>query len=322
MEPRIYVYKITFVGQPYWYWGIHKEASFGEYYMGSPRTNKVYWDIYEPVKEILEVFEYSDEGWNQAQLREAELIKPDLDNDLCLNENCAGLYSLRVMSEAAKELWKDPEYRDKQQKTRNNPGYRDMASMRLKERWKDLEFREKMVKLKQDPEFKKGVSESTSSSMKEKWEDPEFRDRVVSSKREPSSRARASESQRKNWEDEDYRNRMLNAKSEAFKKNWENEEYREKVSKSISEALVEVWKDPEYKDKVSLSRSRLWEDPNYREKVISSQKETFSRIGHQKGPKNSQFGTMWITDGTKGGNRKVHKGDEIPPGFYPGMTRR
>jgi hypothetical protein len=25
MQPRIYTYKITFEGSPYWYWGVHKE---------------------------------------------------------------------------------------------------------------------------------------------------------------------------------------------------------------------------------------------------------------------------------------------------------
>lgn len=41
-----------------------------------------------------------------------------------------------------------------------------------------------------------------------------------------------------------------------------------------------------------------------------------SRI-HQKGEKNSQFGTMWITDGTA--NRKIKKEDVIPEGWRKGM---
>jgi hypothetical protein len=122
MQPRIYVYKITFVDQLYWYWGIHKERKFDEYYMGSPVTYKQYWEIYTPVKEILETFEYSEEGWKHAQLKEIELIKQDLENPLCLNQGCCGLFSL----ESLKKAWNNPEYRKHQSEVRrgaNNPQY-------------------------------------------------------------------------------------------------------------------------------------------------------------------------------------------------------
>lgn len=120
MQPRIYVYKITFVGQPFWYWGVHKERKFDEYYMGSPVTNKRYWEEYTPVKEILETFECSEEGWRQAQLKEIELIKQDLENPLCLNQGCWGLFSL----ESLKKFWNNPENRKRHSEMRkgeNNP---------------------------------------------------------------------------------------------------------------------------------------------------------------------------------------------------------
>lgn len=103
MQPRIYVYKITFVGQPFWYWGFHKEKKFNEHYMGSPSTNKSYWEIYEPIKEIVELFEYSDEGYLKAQERENELIKPDINNPLCLNEHYGTVFSLKTRAEAARK---------------------------------------------------------------------------------------------------------------------------------------------------------------------------------------------------------------------------
>lgn len=216
MQPRIYVYLITFVDQPYWYWGVHKEKKFDEYYMGSPVTNKKYWELYEPIKEIVQVFEYSEEGETLARSFESQLIKPDLNNPFCLNEHCGGMVSSKVLSEALRKKWEDPEY------------------------WV------KMCKI---------------------------------------SKAR-----------------------------WQNPEYKEKMSRSVSRAM----KDPEYKEKISKVRKERWKDGEYRSKVVNSQKEAFARKEHQKGERNSQHGTMWITDGEE--NRKVNKAEDIPVGFRKGRT--
>lgn len=94
MEPQIYLYKITFEEIPDWYWGVHKEDHPGEYYMGSPYTHAWKWEFYTPKKQILQYFEYSAEGYRQAKLIEDRLIRPDLNNPLCLNENVGGQYSL------------------------------------------------------------------------------------------------------------------------------------------------------------------------------------------------------------------------------------
>jgi hypothetical protein len=48
MQPRIYVYKITFLEVPYYYYGVHKEKYFNEEYWGSPVTHKWVWDFYTP----------------------------------------------------------------------------------------------------------------------------------------------------------------------------------------------------------------------------------------------------------------------------------
>ena len=102
-SPRIYIYKITFEEVLYYYYGVHKEKKFGEYYMGSPVTHKWCWNFYTPKKQILEFFEFSDEGWLEAQEVEKRLIKPFYNNDeWCLNENCMGMYSLKQASKAGK----------------------------------------------------------------------------------------------------------------------------------------------------------------------------------------------------------------------------
>ena len=50
------------------------------------------------------------------------------------------------------------------------------------------------------------------------------------------------------------------------------------------------------------------------------QKEKLKEIKHQQGEKNSQYGKMWITDGTKEGSYRINKGDSIPEGYYKGRV--
>ena len=97
-SPRIYIYKITFEEVPYYYYGVHKERKYDEYYMGSPVTHRWMWDFYTPKKQILELFEFSDSGWIEAQEVEKRIIKPFYDNDKwCLNEHCGGKISLIIL---------------------------------------------------------------------------------------------------------------------------------------------------------------------------------------------------------------------------------
>lgn len=58
--------------------------------------------------------------------------------------------------------------------------------------------------------------------------------------------------------------------------------------------------------------------PEARKKAIVTQRETFKRIGHAQGEKNSQFGSLWITNGTE--NAKVKSIDEIPDGWRKGRV--
>ena len=50
--------------------------------------------------------------------------------------------------------------------------------------------------------------------------------------------------------------------------------------------------------------------------AIKKRKETYSKINHQQGETNSQFGTMWITDGLS--NKKIKNNMPIPSGWYKG----
>ena len=103
MKPRIYVYKITFLEVPHYYYGVHKEKVFNEEYLGSPVTHKDYWKKYTPQKEILDIFGYTDNEWSKAQEEEINYIKPVYNKDpYCLNENCGGIISLSQRSKAGK----------------------------------------------------------------------------------------------------------------------------------------------------------------------------------------------------------------------------
>lgn len=99
MQPRIYTYKITFADSDYFYFGVHKEREFDEEYWGSPVTHREKWDLLVPRKEILNTFL----TWEEARKAEIELIRPFLNDPLCLNENCGGFYSLEVTRESGRK---------------------------------------------------------------------------------------------------------------------------------------------------------------------------------------------------------------------------
>ena len=99
MEPRIYTYKITFPHQKWWYWGVHKEQTFGDSYDGSPSTHAEKWKKFEFEKQILEFFD----DWDEARRVEKRLIDPDLNNPLCLNENSNGGFSLGANSKGGRK---------------------------------------------------------------------------------------------------------------------------------------------------------------------------------------------------------------------------
>jgi len=102
-SPRIYLYKITFEEVPYYYYGVHKEKKFGEYYMGSPYTHKWCWELYTPKKQILQLFDFTDDGWVEAQEVEKRLIKPFYNEDKwCLNENSGGRFSIEHQRRAGR----------------------------------------------------------------------------------------------------------------------------------------------------------------------------------------------------------------------------
>jgi hypothetical protein len=122
MQPRIYTYKITFEEVPYYYYGSKKEKKYNEEYWGSPITNRWCWELYTPRKQILETFDYTDEGYGECLSIENRLIKPFLNDPYCLNEHCGGFCSLESFKrggQKTKELCIGVHGRTKEQMSEN-----------------------------------------------------------------------------------------------------------------------------------------------------------------------------------------------------------
>jgi hypothetical protein len=117
-SPRIYLYKITFEEVLYYYYGVHKEKIYNEYYMGTPVTHKWCWELYTPKKQILEIFPFTDDGWIEALEVEKRLIRPFFNDDKwCLNENLGGVPSLECCRKGGKIMGKITGNKNKENKT-------------------------------------------------------------------------------------------------------------------------------------------------------------------------------------------------------------
>lgn len=99
------------------------------------------------------------------------------------------------------------------------------------------------------------------------------------------------------------------------------EDFRRVISKLGSDScrkfLYEQRLNKDFKERETkrlLSYRHLSNTPE----ANTKRKETFNKIKHQVGSKNSQFGTFWITNGKE--NKKIKNEDEIFEGWYRGRT--
>lgn len=102
-----------------------------------------------------------------------------------------------------------------------------------------------------------------------------------------------------------------------------------KSLEKANEVFLSMLKDPEFKgewiDKVKkgleeyyLTNHGHWLGKNHKQETIDKQKKTFLEIEHQKGNKNSQFGTVWIHNVELKQNKKILKTDSVPEGWIKG----
>ena len=111
-------------------------------------------------------------------------------------------------------------------------------------------------------------------------------------------------------------------------------------AKKTGQVMKNKMKDKETREEWSDMIKGFWEREEYRQKqiphLLEMQKtasvlgnsgeglrkkiETYKKIGHQQGEKNSHYGKMWITDGTKDGSYRISKDDIIPEGYRKGRV--
>ena len=96
-QDKSYTYKITFV-DGYYYYGkriLKGDNPMTDGYYGTPITHKEKWKTTMFWKEIIQVYD----DWIECSKEEIKLIRPVLNDPLCLNENCGGYSSLEVLRE-------------------------------------------------------------------------------------------------------------------------------------------------------------------------------------------------------------------------------
>lgn len=126
--------------------------------------------MYEPQKEIIQEFEFSEKGWREALEKEKSIIRPSLRDPFCLNENCGGMPSPRRM----KSFWD------------NSP--------ELKEKVSDL-MRKLSLSMWEDPDFRSRRAKTSGSTLHKLWQNEDFRTGVCQ-----RNKARA-EALKKNFEE-------------------------------------------------------------------------------------------------------------------------
>jgi hypothetical protein len=109
---------------------------------------------------------------------------------------------------------------------------------------------------------------------------------------------KAKEVQKKLYEDEEYMEKYIQRCKESFHNSPNKDKIINILLKNQSKA-VEAARTPE---------------------AIKRKKKKLKEIKHQQGEKNSQYGKMWITNGTKEGTYRINKEEPIPEGHWKGRV--
>lgn len=111
-------------------------------------------------------------------------------------------------------------------------------------------------------------------------------------------------------------------------------------AKKTGQVMKDKMKDKKTKEEWSNMKKEHWKREEYRAKQIphlleiqktasvlgnsgeglKKKKETYKKIGHQQGTNNSQYGSMWITNGTREGSYRISKNESIPEGYRKGRV--
>lgn len=100
------------------------------------------------------------------------------------------------------------------------------------------------------------------------------------------------------------------------------EQWRKVISKNGNNALQKKREDDPIFNQLMLEHARrnakIASQHANTPHAIEKKKSTFSRIGHQQGAKNSQYGKMWITNGIE--NKSIPGHECIPGGWRRGRV--
>ena len=140
------------------------------------------------------------------------------------------------------DLWKHPEYINKQIVTKNSPEHIELQRRLAVERW-------------QDPNYRNMVTET----LREMWVD------------DPSLRQQMSDRMTALWNDESYKSKqrviaidpaLCKLKSDNAKKQWQDPIFRQ----TIIDKLVVIWNSPEYQKIASDNSKKQWQNSDFRKK--------------------------------------------------------
>ena len=95
------------------------------------------------------------------------------------------------------------------------------------------------------------------------------------------------------------------------------------LQKEIKQKQIESWNKNREKH---IEKTKIYQPlgveaartPEARRK----QKKKLKEINHQQGESNSQYGKIWITNGTKEGTCRINKAESIPEGFRKGRISK
>lgn len=96
---------------------------------------------------------------------------------------------------------------------------------------------------------------------------------------------------------------------------------KKKKKESISKIQKSLVKNGTHHWLKKLDGSSIGRDIANSPEAKKKKKETFVNIEHQKGSKNSQYGTMWIYSLELKQNKKILKTDPIPEGWIKGRKK-
>ena len=112
----------------------------------------------------------------------------------------------------------------------------------------------------------------------------------------------------------EHSHRMIEARTKKLKT---DENYRKSFSEKVSNGLKKKYEtDEDYKKKAVDRITKVWIGKKHKDET--KLKMSISAKGKHDGQKNSQYGSMWITNEKE--NKKIKKTDSIPNGWRKGRV--